>query len=390
MLPMYRDPTIDSIRPAMPGLLDLAGNVVGAPLGITARRVLQAGITGERPAANMVNLFGGEKAKTANLDKFEDALASIDKYGVTPEQVRRETGWFEGPDKQWRFEIPDYRSTFDPAPLLNQQSRYDVAAKYFEQQGVPATKFATGQFPEMDKAALEYADKVISERPAVTLGQLLKHPEAYAAYPEAANIPVNINRNPNYAGSFNPATGEMAISIPTLGQSWDKARSTALHELQHYIQKIENFARGANTTFLKPGTPAWDLYQERIKKMSTVPTLKKYAKDAGFGDDLIAAKPSYDEHAASIKRGDWKKYDVEAQKSALEEAYLRSAGENEAGNVQTRRDMPPEELLRQSPLKTQKIPSNRQIVQFHEPDIINRKDGGSVEDRALMLVSKQA
>jgi hypothetical protein len=60
MLPLYRDPTIDSIRPAMPGFLDLAGNVVGAPAGISAVRVARAAMAGERPMANVLESSGGK------------------------------------------------------------------------------------------------------------------------------------------------------------------------------------------------------------------------------------------------------------------------------------------------------------------------------------------
>lgn len=60
MLPMYYDPSVDSIRPAMPGVPDFIGNVVGAPLGISAARVVQAARTGARPAEGIVSAMGAK------------------------------------------------------------------------------------------------------------------------------------------------------------------------------------------------------------------------------------------------------------------------------------------------------------------------------------------
>jgi len=80
VLPLYRDPTIDSIRPAMPRLADIAGNVMGAPLGLTAGRVLQAGAAGERGAANIVSAMGAGPTKT-----IEEVVADLSK--MSPDEI---------------------------------------------------------------------------------------------------------------------------------------------------------------------------------------------------------------------------------------------------------------------------------------------------------------
>jgi hypothetical protein len=80
VLPLYRDPTIDSVRVAMPGMLDAAGNVMGAPAGITAARVARAGVMGERPAANIVSAMGAGPTKT-----IEEVVADLSK--MSPEEV---------------------------------------------------------------------------------------------------------------------------------------------------------------------------------------------------------------------------------------------------------------------------------------------------------------
>jgi hypothetical protein len=59
VLPLYRDPTIDSVRVTMPRVADITGDMIGAPLGMTARRVIQAGMKGERPVTNAIGSLGG-------------------------------------------------------------------------------------------------------------------------------------------------------------------------------------------------------------------------------------------------------------------------------------------------------------------------------------------
>lgn len=51
-------------------------------------------------------IFAGVGAKTANLPKRAEAEQML-AAGVDPAQVWRDTGWAVGPDKKWRFEIPD-------------------------------------------------------------------------------------------------------------------------------------------------------------------------------------------------------------------------------------------------------------------------------------------
>ena len=205
MLPMYRDPTIDSIRPAMPGVIDLVGNVVGAPLGMTARRVIQAGMTGERPAANVLNIFGGEKAQTADLAAL-DTAKKMAETGAKREDIIDKTGWFQGADKKWRFEIPDNTSYADVESLAG--------------EGV----------------------KLGSKLP---LNNVFSHNPLYKAYPETATTDVRLMRSTD---PFAVSSGEkypLFVSLPE-GSSDKLARAKLIHEAQHLVQRQEGFAEGAN------------------------------------------------------------------------------------------------------------------------------------------------
>lgn len=84
VLPLYRDPTIDSVRVAMPAFADIAGNMMGAPGGIAASRVLRAGMTGERPAANVVSAMG------AGGKDIEQVVADLSKVDAADAAAIRE------------------------------------------------------------------------------------------------------------------------------------------------------------------------------------------------------------------------------------------------------------------------------------------------------------
>lgn len=63
--PVYYDPTIDSIRMAMPGLLDIAGNVTGSPLGMIPAGAAAAAKTGRIPGLITAGGVGDDAAKGA-------------------------------------------------------------------------------------------------------------------------------------------------------------------------------------------------------------------------------------------------------------------------------------------------------------------------------------
>ena len=345
------------------------GEGVGAALKI-------ARATGE--AAPYAAIFAGPMAKTADLKALETAKDLLSK-GETPKSVINQTGWFQGADGKWRFEISDYQSKMNTDPIFKQPSRFDLAGEYLEQQGVPAKKFGTGQFPELDTAGLKYADEIIANRKGVPMEQILEHPDLYAAYPEARNIPVSKTQSANYGGSYDRNSNAITIGEPPLfGGDPDRPRSVALHELQHYIQQEENFARGANPYDLAEHMPS-EAAMNDAKILATIQRKGKEYPESWFMEHLgrdpdpiglyIFRQHSLDE--------------IANMPATPKEAYKRSAGETEARNVQYRRDMPPEELSQKVPWGTQGVLNEHQIVKFESR-------GGSVEDRALMLVSRQA
>ena len=145
---------------------------------------------------NTLNQMAGENAKTAALDKLEQAKAMVED-GRTPEDIYKATGWFKGQDGKWRFEIPDNLEAITLDKLLN-----DKRAK---------------------------------------LGEIYDNPQLFEAYPDLKDVPVRIEE---IEKGFNGFAYADAITISASLKNDNEAKSTLVHEIQHLIQKREGFARG--------------------------------------------------------------------------------------------------------------------------------------------------
>ncbi len=299
---------------AIDRMADLAGMVMlgGMPLGHQAAK--QAASEG----AALVGMFAGPSAKTADLSALKVAQ-EMAKAGASREDIFGKTGWFQGADAKWRFEIPDNTSFY---------------------RGLPA-------------------------QDGDTVGRQFSHQLLYDAYPDMAKINhytmqergvIGGKQRGEYRAGYDPSNQSQAqilIGGPDKG-------STMLHELQHAVQNQEGFARGGNTIGLQKGTPAWEIYQERLAAMSTPLSIENYAAVAGF-NSVEEAKKSYKEYLKIIKKPS-READRAAQEYAVENAYRRLAGEVEARNVQKRVDMTPEQRKATPPWVTEDVPLANQYI----------------------------
>lgn len=162
-------------------------------------------------AKGAAGVFGGRLAATADkvaLAKAEDMAAK----GVSREEIWEKTGWFQGADKKWRFEIPD------------------------------------------DRAAVMTAN-------APTLEGKLAHKELFEAYPDIRQTRMFYNEPPGYGSYLPPEQGWFkkrpgAISVSDSSAPAPKTlRDTLLHETQHALQREENFAVGGNSDLMKAVMP---------------------------------------------------------------------------------------------------------------------------------------
>lgn len=185
--------------------------------------------------------YAGKKAATADKLKLSTAESML-ANGVDSETVRKETGWHKGYDGKWRFEIDD--SEFDIA-LNGKYSRNPDIHRYNE---LVEKVYFLDNASAQEAAELAELDKKIGDKNITPnkLGDLIKHPTLFEAYPELADVDVYFHEGDANTASYHPGFKE--ISLPRkMRMDSKKLKSTLIHEIQHAIQDIEGFAGGSNT-----------------------------------------------------------------------------------------------------------------------------------------------
>ena len=175
------------------------------------------------PEPDTLGIFAGAGAKTSNKLRLLDAVENHEE-GLDPRTNLENTGWFQGPDKGWRWEISDDRAELHPAitkALADPNSNPDI----------------------------QYSSR---------LGNVLNHPELFKAYPELKDYRVSFSHDPNtpYSGEFDPNTKTISVKSNILESNETTNPKThadpmdiLLHELQHAVQDKESFDPGSNPEY---------------------------------------------------------------------------------------------------------------------------------------------
>ena len=148
--------------------------------------------------------YAGRNANGANLESLREAQ-EMQAAGADMESIRKATGWHEGMDGKWRFEINDSRM----------QLRADAA-----------------DIPNY-----------------TTLGELVDAPELFEAYPDMADLSVTFHtledgQNGGYSRKFDSI--ELSRDLKNRPEA---LLNSLIHEAQHAIQNREGFASGANPAY---------------------------------------------------------------------------------------------------------------------------------------------
>jgi hypothetical protein len=296
-----------------PLLLPILGGVAGAAL---ASR-------GGRNMRSQVNMFAGPSARTANREALERAQ-SMAATGATRDEIWADTGWFQGVDGKWRFEIDDSGTRLS-----------DEAVDHFYRGGEgPGRPFAGNA------------------------SALFQHPEVFDAYPNLSGRMTQIQRTEDpftLTGDYTNGSGRIRVNAPDTATT----RSGLLHETQHGVQREEEFAVG--------GSPTMGARREDFERLAR----EIYEESGEITDDQLmwelggmegprptspTNRPSWDELTPRQQMEWWDR--------GRERAYRLLAGETEARNVQTRRDFSPEERRARPPWETQDVPDDQQIIRF--------------------------
>jgi len=296
---------------------------------------------------NALRMFGGPAAKTANKTALKKAQ-EMELDGLSENEIIAQTGWFRGADNKWRFEIDD-------------------------------TEASIGRFP---------TEKQLNNRSSIR--QTLTHDKLFEAYPELADIPLRPGYGGTSKGSFNPGadgkkdeirlgvlankmTAYPALTAGARQEAKEGMTSTLLHELQHAIQRRENFARGGN-----PG----EFVDEAVKATDSIPVINKRLSEAAreveaAEKDVLKAVGVVETALAREKVNGLKEvYQgiLEQKEEAVSKMdplgrYLNQAGEVEARNVQARIDMTPKERASVIPRTTEDRARSAQEIRLRRDQV---------------------
>ena len=166
--------------------------------------------------------FGGKNAKTADVGSLQKA-ETLEKDGVSAEEIRKAAGWGRGLDNKWKFEIDDSK------------------AKYKEE------KIRLGK--------------------AVNLNEVLEHKDLFKAYPDLKKVKVKEISSLDARGVYSPNFDCIFINenLPTQ----EKLKSL-IHEVQHAIQVREGFAVGESPDSENRNQSAGEIEADDVKSRQSM------------------------------------------------------------------------------------------------------------------------
>jgi hypothetical protein len=327
---------------------------------LTAQAAQEPGISGPASmqlgqtladAYNPAGIFIGPASRLWNKDAaFEAAKMAAKK--VDPRQIWRETGTFKSPDKLWRQEIDDSQSRFlnandiqamrgtveDRLGALREQVRpdrsgqRDLFPKLLTEARRPLKAEAEGLGNSLDRMHGFRSDPQYTGNFAPIA---YDHPLLYQAYPELRQVVVRQGQQGDGAfGAYSP--GQLDIYREGL---LNNPRSTATHEMQHAVQRIEDFSRG--------GSPS-EFAVEKARALDEIRfinnQLSRVAKD--LEDPAVKDLAAQEYARLMAARGKL----IPAAQADPYKGYQHLAGEAEARAVQKRLLSTPEERLLRFPL----------------------------------------
>lgn len=338
--------------------------------------------------------MAGVRAHTANNSLLAKAQKMLFADGVDAEKVRQETGWFMGLDGEWRYEIDDSKAKFVfPNHIKEIQDAYQVKVDKIKKD------FAEGKFGknafmnQMSRAKtnLDWANDTTHYFADQTypLNKILEHPKLFEAYPQLKDMPVVfLSDLRNELGKVNDGT--MYLNTKYLKEEYSNSTEiidVILHEIQHEIQRIEGFAKGASPRF-------WDHYITMLRNEyeSSLARLNELYEDIGLPDfrgeslmEVHQEKKTLDQHKKDVE--DFKSHserakeihDAEERNSYLWqqfskilksnnfafEMYTNTAGEIESRDVSARRALTEAERL-----TTRPDVDRKEDVQFAEMPVL--------------------
>jgi hypothetical protein len=318
-------------------------------------------IAGEKGALAMEMAGGPNKLKTLG-----DALR-LSGTGATRDEIFNQTGWYKGPDDQWKNIIPDEGASLN-ANALDQRGSPDDPT-----HAVPPTHSV------LDKP--------------LKLGDVLSHDDLYQAYPWAKDV--NVKPLPRDIASMG-VRGSYDLNSNTISMApaqEDQFTSTLLHETQHAIQYREGFATGGNVAeFLPP-----NFHEDFMANQNERNMLEKEISARGYEPEHVGLTyglypwnhqvPQYADMIKGIPDDLVTRYseasqqfkNLTDQQIQAHKDYMRLGGEVESRNVQAMHlaqqwNQPPWQVgeykpgwYSSGPQNVPYTPFERQIIRTYQP-----------------------
>jgi hypothetical protein len=309
-----------------------------APAFETAMTLAGAGMGAAESGA--AGIFGGKLSKMADHPAMVQAEA-MERAGAAPAEIWNKMQTARGADGKWRQEIDD------------SAARLNLRPDQLEEGQIPGS----------------YLDEV------------LHHPELYKAYPNLRNmvvepLPADVAKTGTW-GDFNAQTNTIRLNKSL---SPDQARSTLLHEAQHSVQGIEDFAKGDNPSSHMPAK--FSEAESRLEDVKGrtepqiasrfetnqygVEMMKQLIRNNLYGaqypipplfvkkfGEILAIHPEVKQQLTNIVRGEKTLYDVRQEAMTK---YRSAMGEAESRNVQKRSNLTAAQRAGSLPESTEDIP----------------------------------
>ena len=331
--------------------------------------------------ANSAGIFGGRLAKTADhaaLAKAETMAAE----GAPRETIWKETGWFQGADKKWRFEIDDsgMRSVIAPRDWIKRDDGATMA-------------------PHLGAAVAKAAEALTPEAP-IRIKRLFEHEALDRAYPYGftasdqhpgiLGVPVKLiaeRDSASVAGAVvtdgpNGTTLALHETLPPR-----PARTTTLHEMQHLTQDHEGFAAGGTSSQFETLPPQaaneayiLNLMMQRLGGADQFPAaVDLFRQSIGHEPGLVARSAARQMAPEDI-------YAAVNPKAA----YKLLAGEVEARAVEKRMDLSADQRRARPPWLDYDVAESQQIVRFGSTTAESRPRALSPDEEAGLIAGKRS
>ncbi|RLD75553.1 MAG: hypothetical protein DRJ15_16825, partial [Bacteroidetes bacterium] len=211
---------------------------------------------------SLTGVIGASKVQGA-LGAQQSAIR-LTQQGYSPLQIWKETNWFYEPKtKDWKFEIDDSKMEILRSPTNN---------------------------------AIAFDN--LNNLESVPLNRIINHPILFKMYPNLANFLVKKDSHLNSNGKLSILNKTISLSYGTMTPA---TQDTLLHEIQHYIQSVENFSRGGVPSQFTE-TEIDSYINQNIDAFSDKISLLTAAKEiaTGISIKLPSIDPSIRAEASSI------------------------------------------------------------------------------------------